>query len=248
MSGGVAGATLLLQVPRGTLLDAPPAAMSTLSSRPSPLDGGLDTVVWDYDGTLVATRFADEAAVADLIKCDPAAAAGAEVFWATEGQPIIQRLELAWPGRAAEILPLFDQRVRPRLHRGVRPVLAALERRGTPMAVVSSRRHEPLEWGLRASGLLPYFGAVVGLEDVSQPKPDPEGLLLALRRIGSSPSRAVYVGDSEVDVEAGHRAGMTAWRATWAAPPPAGTSVAPFMLLQPREVIERLDGTAAATG
>jgi HAD superfamily hydrolase (TIGR01509 family) len=198
-------------------------------------------VVWDYDGTLVATRFADEAAVADLIRMDPAAAAGAEVFWANEGQPIIQRIDLAWPGRAAEILPMFDQRVRPRLHRGVVPVLAELRRRGRPMAVVSSRRREPLEWGLRAAGLRPYFDAVIGLEDVEHPKPDPEGLLKAVRRIGASPSDAVYVGDSDVDVEAGRRAGMTAWRAGWAAPPHNAAAPGPYLLLHPREVLERLD-------
>jgi HAD superfamily hydrolase (TIGR01509 family) len=204
---------------------------------PSSARGPVDAVVWDYDGTLVATRFADEAAVAELIRRDPAAAAGAEVFWATEGQPIIQRLELAWPGRAAEVLPLFDQRVRPHLHRGVTPVLDELRRRGYPM-----------EWGLAACGLRPYFAAVVGLEDVATPKPDPEGLLKAVRRLHVAPSRAVYVGDSEVDVEAGHRAGMTAWRAAWAAPPLHEGSLAPFLLMRPREVLDRLGGLAAAAG
>ncbi len=119
------------------------ALPTSLPSSARPL-----AVIWDYDGTLVATRFADEAAVAELVRSDPSAAAGAEVFWATEGQPIIQRLELAWPGRSAEVLPLFDQRVRPHLHRGVTRVLADLRQRGVPMAVVSSRRCEPLEWGL----------------------------------------------------------------------------------------------------
>jgi HAD superfamily hydrolase (TIGR01509 family) len=203
-------------------------------------------VVWDYDGTLVDTRFADEAAVADLVRKDPSAAAGAEVFWANEGHPIIQRIDLAWPGRAAEVLPLFDQRVRPRLHRGVVPVLAELRRRGRPMAVVSSRRREPLEWGLRAAGLRPYFDAVVGLEDVEHPKPDPEGLLKATQRIGASPSDAVYVGDSDVDVEAGRRAGMTALRAGWAVPPKNGAKPGPYLLLHPREVLERLDSNGTA--
>ncbi|HXA27355.1 MAG TPA: HAD-IA family hydrolase [Candidatus Angelobacter sp.] len=223
--------------------------MSALpTSLPSSAAAPVDAVVWDYDGTLVATRFADEAAVAELIRRDPAAAAGAEVFWATEGQPIIQRLELAWPGRAAEVLPLFDQRVRPHLHRGVTPVLEELRRRGYPMAVVSSRRREPLEWGLTACGLRPYFSVVVGLEDVATPKPDPEGLLKAVRRLRVAPSRAVYVGDSEVDVEAGHRAGMTAWRATWAAPPEHAGSRVSFLLMRPGEVLDRLDGLAAAAG
>jgi HAD superfamily hydrolase (TIGR01509 family) len=223
--------------------------MSALpTSLPSSARSLVDAVVWDYDGTLVATRFADEAAVAELIRRDPAATAGAEVFWATEGQPIIQRLELAWPGRAADVLPLFDQRVRPHLHRGVTHVLDELRRRGVPMAVVSSRRREPLEWGLAASGLRPYFSAVVGLEDVATPKPDPEGLLKATRRLRVAPSRAVYVGDSEVDVEAGHRAGMTAWRAAWAAPPERGAPRAPFLLLRPADVLDRLDGMAEAAG
>jgi pyrophosphatase PpaX len=222
--------------------------MSALpSSLPVP-HPAIEAVIWDYDGTLVETRFADEAAVAELLRRDPAAAAGAEVFWATEGQPIIQRLELAWPGRSREVLPLFDQPVRPRRHRGVVPVLRSLRQRGMPMAVVSSRRHEPLLWGLRASGLLPYFDSVIGLEDVSRPKPDPEGLLLSARRLGAMPSHSVYVGDSEVDVEAGHQAGMTAWRAAWAAPPPGEVPRTPFLLLHPREVIERLDDIVAAAG
>jgi len=222
--------------------------MSALPASDPILNPAIQAVIWDYDGTLVETRFADEAAVAELLRQDPAAAAGAEVFWATEGQPIIQRLELAWPGRGREVLPLFDQRVRPRRHRGVGPVLAQLRARGMPMAVVSSRRREPLEWGLRASGLRPFFDSVIGLEDVSAPKPDPEGLLLAARWLGAPPSGSVYVGDSEVDVEAGHHAGMTAWRAAWAAPPPRSTPRTPFLLLHPTEVVERLDDAGTATG
>ena len=222
-------------------ISAPMTALA-ISSLPSDSpDPAVESVIWDYDGTLVATRFADEAAVAELIRRDPGAAAGAEVFWATEGQPIIQRLELAWPGRAAEVMSLFDQPVRPRRHRGVVPALQALRTRGIPLAVVSSRRREPLDWGLRAAGLRRMFDVVVGLEDVRTPKPDPEGLLLALRRLGVTPSRAVYVGDSEVDVEAGHRAGMTAWRAAWAAPPPAQMPRPPFLLLHPCEVVERVE-------
>jgi pyrophosphatase PpaX len=222
--------------------------MSALSTTLPSASPQLDAVVWDYDGTLVATRFADEAAVAELIRRDPAAAAGAEVFWATEGQPILQRLALAWPGRVAEVLPLFDRRVRPHLHRGVSDVLAELHARGLAMGVVSSRRREPLEWGLAACGLRRYFDVVIGLEDVSVPKPDPEGLLKAVRRLGAAPSRAVYIGDSEVDVEAGHRAGMIAWRAAWASPPAADAPRAEFLLRRPHEVIERLDEMAAAAG
>ena len=234
-------------MPRGTLLAVRHNPMSALpSSLPFP-HPAIDAVIWDYDGTLVDTRFADEAAVGELVDREPSAAAGAEVFWATEGKPIIQRLELAWPGRARELLPLFDQPVRPRRHHGIGPVLESLHG-GLPMAVVSSRRREGLEWGLRASGLRPFFDVVIGLEDVGAPKPDPEGLLVAARRMGILPSRSVYIGDSEVDVEAGHRAGMTAWRAAWAAPPPRSALRGPYLLLHPSDIVDRLEDLRAEIG
>ena len=206
-----------------------------------PHPAAVDAVVWDYDGTLVDGRAADQAAVAELIRRDPSAGAGAELFWAAEGHPIIQRLELAWPGRVDAVLPLFDRRTRPRIFPGIRPVLAELGRRGLPMAVVSSRRQEPLEWGLRSTRLRHHFDAVLGLESVAAPKPDPEGLLLACARLGAPPLHSVYIGDGEVDVEAGRRAQMTVWRATWALPLDRRAPRSAIEVRRPREVLQRLD-------
>jgi pyrophosphatase PpaX len=197
-------------------------------------------VVWDYDGTLVASRFADEAAVAELIHREPAAAAGAELFWSHEGEPLLTRIELAWPGRGAEILPLFEGQASPRRFPGITGVLEALRRRGLPMAVVSSRRRPALEEGLADTGLRSFFRAVVGLDDVREPKPNPEGLLTALGSLGVSPDQAVFVGDSHLDIEAGLRAGVIAWRATWGVQP-VRESGAGILLRRPEEVIERLD-------
>jgi pyrophosphatase PpaX len=214
-------------------------------NRPTP---PFDAVIWDYDGTLVDTRGADEAAVAELLAHDPGAAAGAEVFWAAEGRPIIERLELAWPGRAEEILPLFDRRISPITFRGIPRVLTELGRRRLRLAVVSSRRLEPLEWGLQACGLRSHFETVVGLDCVSHPKPDPEGLLLAARRLGVRTSRAVYIGDRDVDVDAGRHCGMTVWRAIWALPPGAGATSSPREVATPAEVLARVDRHIAEAG
>ena len=213
-----------------------------ISTRP------FDAVVWDYDGTLVDTRSTDEAAVAHLVARDPSLAAAVEHFWSTEGRPIIERIEDAWPGRLEELLPLFDGDEPPRIFPGIRPVLRELRRREMPLAVVSSRRLRPLLRGLAASRLRPFFEVIVGLDTVHAPKPDPEGLLLALERIGVPPSRAVVVGDRDVDLEAARRAGATGWRATWALgplPPPERLAVD---LPRPATVLQRLDGPVAAAG
>jgi pyrophosphatase PpaX len=208
----------------------------------------VDAVIWDYDGTLVDTRGADEAAVAELIAGDPACAAGAELFWAAEGRPITERLELAWPGRVDEVLPLFDRLISPTIFPGIPKVLAELAGRGLRLAVVSSRRLVPLTWGLDACGLRGHFQTVVGLDCVAQPKPDPEGLLLAARRLGVSTTRAVYIGDRDVDVDAGRHAGMTVWRATWALPPALHAAASPRELAAPGDVLLRLDGHVAEAG
>jgi pyrophosphatase PpaX len=208
----------------------------------------FDAVIWDYDGTLVDSRGADEAAVAELVGRDPANAAGAELFWAAEGRPIIERLELAWPGRVHEVLPLFDRRISPTTFRGIPRVLTELGRRRLHLAVVSSRRLEPLEWGLQVCGLRPHFETVVGLDCVSEPKPYPEGLLLAARRMGVRTSRAIYIGDRDVDVDAGRHAGMTVWRATWALPEAPGATASARELASPADVLAHLDAHIAEAG
>ena len=208
----------------------------------------FDAVVWDYDGTLVDTRSTDEAAVEAALARGQITADGVATFWATEGKPIIERLELAWPGRAGEVLPLFDGDQAPLVFAGVRPLLRELRRRRMPLGVCSSRRIGPLLRGLASSRLRQYFEVVVGLETVHAPKPDPEGLLLALERLGVPPSRAVVVGDRDVDLEAARRAGATGWRATWAlgeVPQPERLAVD---LSRPAAVLERLDGPLAAAG
>lgn len=53
-----------------------------------------------------------------------------------------------------------------------------------------------------------YFDMIIGPESVKNMKPDPEGLLKVLDTFGESPKKAIMVGDSHTDVEAGKKAGM----------------------------------------
>ncbi len=52
------------------------------------------------------------------------------------------------------------------------------------------------------------FAAVVTRDDYGEPKPSPEPLLVALKKLGISPENAVYIGDTSIDVIAGHAAGI----------------------------------------
>ena len=52
-------------------------------------------------------------------------------------------------------------------------------------------------------------------DHVAQPKPDPEGLLLACSELSLSPSDCVYIGDHIRDIQAGRSAGMQTIAAGW---------------------------------
>ncbi len=73
---------------------------------------------------------------------------------------------------------------------------------------MSTKFRYRIEAILTRDGLLEAFACIVGGEDVSQHKPHPEGLRLALARLEVAAERALYVGDSAVDAEAARCAGV----------------------------------------
>ncbi|MBI3262738.1 MAG: HAD-IA family hydrolase [Acidobacteria bacterium] len=58
--------------------------------------------------------------------------------------------------------------------------------------------------------MIELFDAVITGEDVRRRKPDPEGLLACASMLGVSAADAAYVGDTPLDIEAAHAAGMIA--------------------------------------
>lgn len=91
---------------------------------------------------------------------------------------------------------------------GLTEVLATARRRGLRLGVCSDY---PVQAKLEALHVAHLFDTVVCAQDpdVQRFKPDPRGLLVALDRLGVSPSDAIYVGDRpDVDGVAARRAGM----------------------------------------
>lgn len=88
---------------------------------------------------------------------------------------------------------------------GLDAALSAFPR--VPMAVVTTKAVEPARIVLRALGIEDRFGAVVGVDTVRRPKPDPEGMRVALARLGAGAAHAVVVGDTVMDVLAGKGVG-----------------------------------------
>ena len=98
---------------------------------------------------------------------------------------------------------------------GTVETVAELERRGIALAIVTSKhRHATLE-GMDLCGIVHHFPVIVTPEDVTHPKPHPEPVVLALRKLGVEPHEALFVGDSPHDMAAGKAAGVRVAAALW---------------------------------
>ncbi len=80
-------------------------------------------------------------------------------------------------------------------------VIRLLRDKGVRLGMVSTKFRYRIEVILERAGLLDHFDIIVGGEDVSRHKPDPEGILMAIKALDAHQS-ALYVGDSISDAEA----------------------------------------------
>ena len=77
-----------------------------------------------------------------------------------------------------------------------------------PLAVASNAPRSHLLAGLRRNGLEDAFDAVLGVDDVENPKPSPDLYLRACELLGVLPAKAVALEDSPPGVAAARAAGL----------------------------------------
>lgn len=99
---------------------------------------------------------------------------------------------------------------------GVDELLAALRAQGFALGVYTTAMRRAAEVTLAAAGVAAFFGAFVGGDDVSRPKPSGEGLVAACTALGARPEETVFVGDSAADLGCAADAGALAIHALWA--------------------------------
>jgi phosphoglycolate phosphatase len=93
----------------------------------------------------------------------------------------------------------------------VRETVEELDRRGYQMAIATNKPSYFARDILKALEMDHLFAEVLGPNDVEKPKPDPEMIELAMRRIGLGPDEVVYVGDMLLDIEVARRAGIAVY-------------------------------------
>lgn len=180
---------------------------------------GVDLVLFDLDGTLVDTAPDLAGAVNRMLL-----ARGRAPLSVTELRPVASHGARGLLGRAFGVTPAaaeFDELrqeffqeyegalcVESRLFPTMDEALAALESGGVRWGIVTNKIARFTEPLVRALGLERRAACVVSGDTTPRPKPDPAPLLHALAATGSSPDRAMYVGDDLRDIQSGRAAGM----------------------------------------
>lgn len=184
-----------------------------------------DTVIFDLDGTLLNT-------LEDLADSVNYALAQAGMpFRSTEevrrfvGNGVRRLMELSIPQgennpRFEEIFSVFrehyfvhcNDRTGPYPH--IMEMLEQLKERGYKLAIVSNKYYDAVQ-ELRKLYFADYISIAIGEKEGIRKKPAPDTVQEALHALESDKSRAVYVGDSEVDIATAANAGMDCIVVTW---------------------------------
>lgn len=118
------------------------------------------------------------------------------------------------PEHKRQMRPLFVEVAHPMqvehtpLFPGAIELLSALRNRGVRVGIVSSKRTEVLREVLEHNGALKYVELIIGSDAVGRHKPDPEGLLEAMKRFDVRGEETLYCGDTLIDAQTARRAGV----------------------------------------
>lgn len=177
----------------------------------------VEAVVFDCDGLLLDTEKCWTRGEAALF------AAHGEAFTSEHKRNLVGAsgeraaryicgvLELS--GHEDEILEELIALSWPEVVGGARPMPGAVDlvkelHGNLPIGVASNSPREMVREALSRSGFDGAFGVVLGSDDVSNPKPDPELYRTACERLGAETTSSVALEDSPPGVEAARAAGM----------------------------------------
>jgi len=94
-------------------------------------------------------------------------------------------------------------------------VVKQVHGRGIKMGLVTSKNRSGAERGLKLIDLDQEIPLIIGADDVVNPKPHPEPVLMAMEKLGVSAAESVYIGDSIHDMHSGRAAGVRTAGVLW---------------------------------
>ena len=135
----------------------------------------------------------------------------------------------------------MDNKTKP--YDGIMDVIKELLKRGYHIAIVSNKFDAAVK-GLNVDYFEGLFPVAIGASDTVAKKPAPDSVIKALQELHSDKERAVYVGDSDVDIMTARNSGLPCISVTWGfrdeeLQRSMGTD---YIIHKPAELLDVLDG------
>ncbi|MDQ0254573.1 pyrophosphatase PpaX [Evansella vedderi] len=181
----------------------------------------VDTILFDLDGTLINTiDLILESFLHTMETYYPGKYTREDVI-SFIGPPLSETFEKLDPMKMEEMTQTYrtfnhakhDELVKE--YEGVYETLEVLAEKGYKMAIVTTKRGDTAVKGMKLMGIDKFFDVVVSLDEVTNYKPDPEPLEKALEALGSTPEKALMVGDSKHDILGGKNTGTYTAGVAW---------------------------------
>ena len=197
----------------------------------------LKLIILDFDGTLGDTRTNIILTMQQTLAAEGFPERSEEEIAATIGLPLEDGIIQLVPGISQEELAhsaktyrdIFEKNLKtigPKPFPHVQETLAQLHGQGILLTVASSRGSASLNGLLRDMGIAPYISYVLGADNVTRAKPDPEPVLKTLKDLGVGADEALVVGDMPVDIRMGLGAGAKTCAVTYGNAPRADLEAA----------------------
>ena len=189
-----------------------------------------DLILFDLDGTLIETAPEIADAVNDtLSECGRTGVSQQQVNdWIGHGtrELLIQALAFidelganevrnsnSFPAIEAVFTRHYQGRcgTRSHLYPHVRETLVALRERGVKLVVMTNKEGRYTQTVLDAHQLTPMFDLVISGDTFPVKKPNPMGIEDCLNQFGTTRERALFVGDSSIDVATARAGGIAVW-------------------------------------
>jgi len=185
----------------------------------------INTILFDFDGTLVNTNDviieSFKHTFMHYLGYEPEISKITKFF----GEPLIVTMKREFPDvdpeeametyrtfqfeKAQHLVKIFD---------GITEMLQDVSDAGFRLAIVTSRTTASTLNYLKKFELEDFFEVIVSCDDTTIHKPEPEPILLALKKLGIEKEEAIMIGDGPFDIKCANNAKvksiLVGWRIT----------------------------------
>lgn len=182
----------------------------------------IDTVLFDFDGTLVDTNeliisswqytyeayWGRQVPREDIIKTfgEPLEMSMKKIFPEVDSREAVAKYKEFQKDKFVDLISICT---------GMDKLVLDLKTKNLKLGVVTSRLMDSTTIGLKNFNLTSLFDVVITADDTDKHKPDPEPINIALGKLKSKAENTMMIGDTKYDIGCANNAGVVSVLVNW---------------------------------